>query len=146
MSFIRTTRLFNNKITLDFWLAYFLNVLAVLFLAVVFVGVPDLRQFSSGLERLRCQPIAIGMIGALGLYGTRISMYIAIIRQNRAPQVAEWWCTLIGLGLAVVCLFFSGYLLQAFGSLHGYRLCHIGHDRVAVYDFARFGSACLKTS
>lgn len=147
MSFVRTTRLFNNEIRLDFLLAYFLDFLAACFLAfVVLVSMPDLEQFSSGVQSFTAQPIAIGMFGALGLYGTRISMYIAIARNNKAPQILEWWSTLIGLSLAVICLFVSGYLLEAFGSLHGYRICHISHDKLTTYQFVLKTAPCTAAS
>lgn len=147
MSFIRTTRLFSNEIRLNFFLAYFLDFLALCFLTfVIFVSVPELEKFSSVSAHIQSEPIAIGMIGALGLYGTRISMYIAIIRKNKAPQVLEWWATLIGLSFAVALFLFSGYFLQFYGSLHGYRICRIDNQKLALYDFGKTGVPCTTKS
>lgn len=139
MSFIRTKRLFANKIKLSFIPAYFFDVFAlIILLLVVYDSIPQLRQFSHGAATVTARPSAISLIGALGLYGVRISTYIAIARRNRIPQVAEWWATLIGLGLVFFCMMFSGTILDAYAHLHGYQLCHVvSGNRLDDYLFAR---------
>lgn len=144
MSFIARRRLFANEVKPSMLTGYVLDLVAALVLVcVILVSLPDLRQFGRGAAQVSAAPASVALIGFLFSYGIRLSTYVAMIRRNRAPQVLEWWCMLLGITIPLLVWLLDGLLLRSYAALHGYGYCHtIGGDRIAQYLFARAGSAC----
>lgn len=144
MSFISERRLFRNPLNLSMWTGYIFDLLALVALwSVIARSIPELRRFASGATHVVADPAAIAMIGFLGLYGVRISTYVAMIRHNRAPQIIEWWCMLAGLAIPLTFWLLDDTLLKSYAALHGYHFCQkTGGGSVADFLFAYHGRSC----
>ncbi len=122
MTFLTERRFFSKKVTL-FPLSFFFEFLLLNMLGfITFITWPELISFVRRSDQVIADPDGIAVIGLLGLYGARISMFVAVIRKNRMPQTIEWWCTLIGLAMLIAWPL-DGTLLRLYASLHGYEFC-----------------------
>ena len=114
--------LFKNEVRL-YWTGFMFELILLLNIMVLWlIALPHLQTFSYGSGQAEAEPSDIAMVGFLGLYGFRISTFVAMIRRNRRPQVIEWWCTLIGLAMLIAWPL-DGTLLRLYASLHGYEFC-----------------------
>ncbi len=121
---------------------YIFELVALVLIFSAWLGVQELGQISGGRPTATSSAGAVAMIGWLGLYGIRISSWIAIARRNRMPQTLEWLATIVPFALMILCFVFSGPLVRAYASGHGYRFCGRYHDRETVLTFAKPGVAC----
>jgi hypothetical protein len=139
LSFIYRHRLFGNPVRLDYYLGFMFEVILVLSLWGIVVDLDDLAGFAAHLPVVVTSPSVFYLLSGVGVYGVRVSMYIAIIRRNRSPQPAEWVVTLLGLGLAFFFMLFGGSVLNGWAALHGYDRClSRGADAV----FVPYGASC----
>ena len=144
MSFITEKRLFGKQLKPTTFSAYFLDFLSLfaIWLAIVY-SLPELHRFIAREDQVIAPPSAIAGIGFVFTYGIRISMYVAMIRRNRAPQVIEWCCMLIGLVVPLICWLFDGLLLHAFASASGYSFCRsVATDPLVKDLFVLRGHSC----
>jgi hypothetical protein len=121
---------------------YVFELFALLLIFSAWLGLSDLRQINAGGPTATSPSNAIAMIGWLGLYGVRLSSWIAIARRNRMPQAAEWLATIVPFTVMILCFLFSGQLVQAYAAGHGYRACGSYHDRETILTFAKPQTAC----
>lgn len=144
MAFITKSRLFRKEVKLTMWSGYFLDFLSIVAIwTAIFDAAPRLRPFSTHAPVIVAPPAAIAMIGFAFMYGLRLSMYVAIIRKNRAPQIIEWWFMLIGIIIPLVLWLFDGILLDVYASFSGYISCHqVGSGRIANLLFTLHGHTC----
>ena len=123
------------------WL-YMFELFGLLLIFSAWIGLSDLRSISSGGPTASSPANAISMIGWLGLYGVRLSSWIAILRRNRMPQTAEWLATIVTFAAMILCFLFSGQLVQGYAASRGYRACGSYHDRETILTFAKPQVAC----
>ena len=141
-NFLTQKRFFKVPLTLGMPAPYMYDVLSLLFLLAAILGYSDLAGFRHRLPLVRSSPRDFIMIGSLGLYGVRLSMWIAILRKNRMPQIAEWLAAILPLAAAVICLVFSGPMVRAYAAGHGYHRCADQHDGGTLYVYAAPSAAC----
>jgi hypothetical protein len=142
--FIYKRRLFANPIRLDFYGAFIFELILAADIWAIVVSRGDLAAFDSNQATVTTSPWVFTLFAGIGLYGIRVAMYIAIIRRNRAPQVLEWMVTLLGLGLAVICLVLGSSMLSWYAELHGYDRCPAVSMQRADAVFARHQTPCTK--
>lgn len=140
--FIHRQRLFANPVRFDLYLAFIFELILALSIGAIVLSRGDLAAFSSNQPIVTTSPWFFMLFTGVGLYGIRIAMYIAIIRRNRAPQVLEWVMTLVGLGIAVICMGFGGLMLQGYARLHGYDRCPAGSIHATDAVFVRPPTPC----
>ena len=85
---------------------------------------------------------AFALIGSIGIYGVRLSVWIAIIRRNRMPQTLEWLVCLVPLAATIICFVFSGPMVRAYAAGQGYHRCADRHDHGTLYVYAAPTTAC----
>ena len=127
-------------------MAIFFDVLILLFLFVAFLGYQELRAFGEAPPIVTVPGSTFVFFGALGIYGIRAAMYVAMIRRNRAPQTIEWLVFLIPIALAITCFVASGPLLRVYASFHGYEFCSAHGTRATMYTFAKKKESCPAAS
>jgi hypothetical protein len=145
ISFIYRQRLFAKPVRLTepvFWYGVIFELILAASIWTASFGLDDLAAFASSQPAVIVSPNAFRLLGLPGLYGVRLAWFIAIIRQNRAPQTFEWIVTLLGLGAAIFSLMFGGLLLNAYAGLHGYRRCPAAAFRAMDAVFARQQMPC----
>lgn len=86
------------------------------------------------------------LFGALGIYGIRAAMYVAMLRRNRAPQTIKWLVFLIPIAVAIACFGASGPLLRVYADPHSYEFCSAHAARATMYTFARQKESCPAAS
>ena len=142
VSFLTNSRIFGKPVKLTQWGGFGFDLLFILFLWMSWQGFIDLHGFATGASPISVPASTFVFFGALAIYGIRIAMYIAMLRRNRAPQVAEWLVTIIPIVLAIPCFAVSGHLVKFDARLHGYRFCYSDTDRSPRYVFAASGAKC----
>ena len=142
MSFLTTTRLFSQPVRLTQWGGYFFDFLFLLFLWASYDSVRNLHGFSTGAPTVSVPGSAFVFLGALGIYGVRLAMYVAILRHNRAPQTLEWLVTNVPFVLAIPCFVASSRLVKLDAELHHYRFCYRETQRAPRYVFAAPSNTC----
>jgi hypothetical protein len=135
---LATTSLIGKRITLRTWPLYFFDLLGICAIVGAVSACKDLSLFSKGAPSVTVFADDMTLIGCVGIYGFRIAQYIAIARQGRMPQIAEWCVTLAGLGLLLVSYVFAGALLDGYAGLHGYKYCSANPD----YSFVKSDLDC----
>lgn len=123
LGFLWTRRLFRNPVRLDLYAALVFEAILALNLFVIWTSLGDLDAFDAHQAVVAVSPYAFTMFAGLGIYGVRLAMFIAIGRGNRAPQVAEWIVTLLGIFFCFACLLLGGTALDAYARAHGYQRC-----------------------
>ena len=121
---------------------YICELFALLLIFSASLGLDSLHQINSGRPTAESSANAFALISALGLYGVRISSWIAIARRNRMPQTAEWLATIIPFAVMIACFLFSGPLVKGYAASHGYRFCDRYHDRETILTFAKPQASC----
>jgi hypothetical protein len=122
------------------WRVYGYDVLFLaLFLSFWHVAWPDFSAYSSNVQSISVSKDDMLAVAMLGLYGPRISIFIAIARHNRMPQTAEWLVTIIGLSFMILMWLFGDYLFVPYAGLHGYKFCSFDGQN---YNFAKQAVAC----
>jgi len=124
LSFTRRVPFFSKKLSMRMWQLYLYDVIFIVLLAGVYFMVgTDFRGFVTGANTVEASGSDFRMFAVEFIYAPRISSFIAIARHNRQPQVAEWWVTIIALGLAVFLVVFGGFFEAPFAASYGYRAC-----------------------
>ena len=121
---------------------YVCELFALLLAFSAWLGLDGLRQINVGQATAVVPANAVAMIGWLGLYGVRLSSWIAILRRNRMPQTAEWLATIMPFTVMIACFLFSGQLVHAYAASRGYRFCDRYHDRETLLTFAKPQASC----
>ena len=125
---------------------YVFEAFLLVLLFSAWLGLQDLNEINGGRSTAESPANAFAMIGCLGLYGIRISSWIAIVRRNRMPQTLEWMATIVAFALMILCFVFSGPLVRAYAAGHGYRFCGRYQERETMLTFARPGVGCPAAS
>lgn len=99
-----------------------------IYAAVWFVFGPDVSEISSNQPQISVSGHDFTKLGRFGLYSIRISTFVAIARDNRQPQLLEWWITIIGFSFAVFMIVFGGFFELPYVSAHGYKFCCDSRD------------------
>ena len=146
MSFLQSRRLFGKPVHASSPGGYLFDVLMLLFLFVAYLGYRDLRAFGEALPIVTVPGSTFVFFGALGIYGIRAAMYVAMIRHNRAPQTIEWLVFLIPIAFSIACFVASGPLLRAYAGFHGYEFCSAHGARATMYTFSRQKENCPAAS
>ncbi|HTH98434.1 MAG TPA: hypothetical protein VL574_13535 [Stellaceae bacterium] len=123
MSFISTHKLISDRISMRSWILYIADIYFVIVLVINFFLLKALGDFSVNQDQVRMVPGIFSFVGALGIYGFRISTYIAIARKFQMPQRAEWFSLLGGLAFMTFFFVFGGWMMEAWVSHHGYKYC-----------------------
>lgn len=71
-----------------------------------------------------------------------LGRYVAIARNNRIPQLWEKWLVLGGIGIFVLAIPLSPFLMWAVTSHYGYRVCETRGNKALSTTYARDGTAC----
>ena len=142
MSFLTSTKIVSKKLKLTDYRQYGFELFLLLFLGSAYLGISDLDPLAQGEAIATVSKSAFALIGALGLYGIRISSLIAMARHYRMPQVPEWLAFLIPMTLTIVCFIFSGTMVKTYATAHHYRFCYRQHDRATTYTFAKNQTPC----
>ena len=124
---------------------YLFDLFALLFVAATWAGLDSLSQINHSLPVAESSTHAFAMIAIWGVYGVRISAWIAILRRNRMPQVAEWLVSLVAFTLMVLCIVFSGALVKGYAAARGYHFCYAYYDRDHLLTFAKPQARCPPT-
>jgi len=146
MSFLQSRRLFGKPVYASSPGGYLFDALMLLFLFVAYLGYGDLQAFGKELPIVTVPSSTFVFFGALGIYGIRAAMYVAMLRGNRAPQTIEWLVFLIPIAFAIACFVASGPLLRVYADLHGYGFCSADGARATMYTFARQKESCPAAS
>lgn len=142
-NFLTESRFFSKKLDIRMPALYLLDLLLIPFVICAYLVWLDMRQFNGANRTNEVSAHSFALMGVVGIYGLRISTWIAILRKNRMPQTLEWLATLIGLGVVIFCIIFSAQLTEAYAGAHGYRLCGpIAYHREVTLMFAKRGVAC----
>jgi hypothetical protein len=145
ISFIYRQRLFAKPVRLAepaFFYGFFFEALLAAAIWMLSLELDDLVPFASNQPAVIVSPNTFRLFGLIGIYGIRLAWFIAIIRQNRAPQILEWVVTLLGLGAAFFCFMFGAFLLDGYAGLHGYRRCPAIGFRAREAVFVRPQTPC----
>ncbi|WP_419729052.1 hypothetical protein [Lichenicola sp.] len=146
MSFMQSRLLFGKPVRASSPGGYIFDALMLLFLFVAYLGCKDLRAFAEALPIVTVPSSAFVFFGALGIYGIRAAMYVAMIRRNRMPQAIEWLVFLIPIAFAIACFVASSPLLRIYAEFHGYAFCSVHGTRATMYTFARKRGDCPPAS
>lgn len=113
-------------------------------LASLYVWVfPDLRRLDGNVSPVMVKPTSMSMMFSLGLYGIRISFFIAALRRNRMPQTAEWIVSILSICFLFLGILFGGSLLGRYAHARGYHFCFAkAQGREAVDTFNLRGEPC----
>ena len=142
LKFLTSTPYFSKPQSATNPALYICELFALFLIFAAWLGLSSLREIHLGRATAKCSAHAFALIGALGLYGVRISSWIAIARRNRMPQTAEWLATIIPFAVMIACFLFSGQLVQSYAASHGYRFCDRYHDRETILTFAKPQASC----
>ncbi len=134
--FLAQKRFFKVPLTLGMPAPYMYDLLSLLFVGAAVPGCSDLSGIRRRSPLVTLSPRDFILIGSLGLYGVRLSMWIAILRKNRIPQTAEWLAAILPLVGTLICLIFSGQMVRAYAGDHGYYRCADQHDQGTLYVYA----------
>ena len=142
MSFLTNTRIIGKDLKVADPAPYAFDLVLVLLIYMAYTGVDDLRALGRATPVASASAADFSLIGALGIYGIRLSSIVAIIRKNRQPQVVEWLAFIIPMAFAVFCFLTSGMLVRGYAAAHGYRTCYKEGLRSTVYVFAMPHTIC----
>lgn len=87
----------------------------------------------------------VALLGFIGFYGLRISMFIAMARGLRMPQQMEWIVAIVPASIALICLILSGPIERTYIASLGYHYCGSHEDngsRSWRYTFAARSATC----
>lgn len=114
-------------------------------LVAFWLGWSNLLLFRSKQNIVEVGLNDIALIGFIGFYGVRISMFIAIARGLRMPQQVEWLVAILPASIALICLVLSGPIERAYIAANGYHYCGSRTDpgtRSSLYTFAAESVRC----
>ena len=141
-SFFTGKRLFRVPLHLSTPGPYAFDLLALFFVLAAFLGLDDLKSINNGAPVAVVPANAFALMGVLGLYGIRLSMWVAILRRNRMPQTLEWLVCLAPLAVTLICFIASGLMVRAYAAQHHYRRCADQRDHGTNYVFAAPKAVC----
>ena len=141
-TFFTAKRLFRVPLHISTPGPYAFDLLALFFVLGTFLGLDDLKSINQGASVAVVPANAFALVGVLGLYGIRLSMWVAILRRNRMPQTLEWVVCLAPLAATLTCFAASGLMVQAYAEQHHYRRCADQRDHGSNYVFAAPQAAC----
>ena len=136
MSFLTTTKIVSKRIRPGDFRPYFFELFLVVFLFAFWLGYSDLAAIRRHDAIATAGPSDFILMATPGIYGIRVSMFIAMARRYRMPQVLEWLAFIVPMAVFVVCAAASGHFAKAYAGAHGYRFCGGQGERSTTYVFA----------
>lgn len=144
-SFISNARIIRQDIQPGRSIFIGYDVLGLVMLYSSWRGWHGLSPFRTGAPVLEVDLKEVAMLGFIGFYGARVSMWIALARGLRMPQRVEWIVAIVPATITLICMILSGPIERGYAATLGYHYCGRHEDsgtRRWLYTFAARSAHC----